>query len=1106
MNDFREFGTGLQQLRRVDEACERFEAAWRAGERPQIEAFLAGADASIEAPLFEELLKLDQELRAEAGESASADEYRRRFPRHAHRVDSTRHDEPITDHRPAADDLLALEGARLGDFELLEEIARGGMGIVYKARQISLNRTVALKVVRSGALADAQELARFRIEAEAAARLDHPGIVPVYQITESGGMRYYVMAFVDGPSLADRLKEGPLPAKMAAEIVQGAALAVHYAHMRGIVHRDLKPGNILLDRDGAPRVADFGLAKRSEGGADLTMTGQVLGTPSFMPPEQASGDHSRVDERSDVYALGAVLYATVTGRPPFQAASQAETLRQVIHEPPAAPQRLNPCISPDLATICLKCLEKAPGQRYASAHDLADDLRHFVRDEPIVARPIGIGERVRRWARRRPGVAALIALATALGLTLAIAGPITAIQKARLAQNEQEALQWQYRYLYVAHMNLAQQAADRNAMGRVRELLERHTPAPGREDRRGFEWGHLWALSHQDSEHWEVGVPLGCMAYSPDGATLVAAGSDQQIRVWDVAGGRERAVLPAGQVVCCLAYSRDGKLLAAGGDQSQVRVWDTIGWRILDSFSCKREVECVAFSPRDDRLLAIGSEDAAWLWDLASDEEAQPIYPGAMSAVAFSPDGERIAVGGQAGFVWIAKVGERLTSAHPIAFRHSAQHWISSLAFSPDGTRVVSACGDYLHGFVELKLWDVETRTLAADLVGHRQHVVTARFSADGATLVTASNDQTVILWDVASGKPRSVYQGHSSSVTGADFSPSGDRIASVGMDGAVRFWDVDRPAPRMVVEGQQTDVGGLAFSPDGLLVASVDDCFIHLWDVASGAPAGDLVEESYLGANRFLSMAFSGDGRWIATAQRNGDVTLWDVRTRSRAKVMPGILHFPGSLSFAANPLRLAAASVEDRLVRVWAPERKEIAWTLDNLSNPFCVFSPEGDRLAIWSCELTESEPQGELQVVELAYRGSRILRRIPGHLGGVVFSPSGEHLAYSTSTGQIELWSFVQDKMIVDFSSGEGTNVELAFSPDGRSLASGGLREIKLWDLETYEEKTTLHGHTGYVTALAFSPNGLTLASGGSDKTVRLWRSVPLDNKGSSNSLAQ
>jgi WD40 repeat protein/tRNA A-37 threonylcarbamoyl transferase component Bud32 len=314
---------------------------------------------------------------------------------------------------PTVAEALPLGGS-FGDYDLLETVARGGMGVVFKARHRQLDRVVALKMILAGQLADEQHIQRFRAEAQAAAKLDHPGIVPVYEVGEQQGLHYFTMTFVEGKSLAQRLRDGPLPAKEAARLVRDLAAAVAYAHEHGIVHRDLKPANVLIDAQGQPKLTDFGLAKQTQGASAMTGTDQVLGTPSYMAPEQAQGGAATVGTASDVYGLGALLFALLTGRPPFQGSSPVETIQHVIGADPPRPRSLNPSVPRDLETICLKCLEKSPQKRYASAIALSEDLDRFLDDRPILARPVGMIEKTYRWYRRRPVVGTMAAALAAL--------------------------------------------------------------------------------------------------------------------------------------------------------------------------------------------------------------------------------------------------------------------------------------------------------------------------------------------------------------------------------------------------------------------------------------------------------------------------------------------------------------------------------------------------------------------------------------------------------------------------------------------------------------------------------------------------------------------
>lgn len=434
-------------VQRVDIACDAFEAAWQSEPRPRIEDFLD--DSTDRERMFRELLALEFDLLQQKGEDGDPEDYRRRFPDLIPIIDELFTEGEtlapvagrLTDTVPMsnADQQAQRQssGTAFADYELLEEIARGGMGVVYRAVQTSVNRVVALKMILSGQLASDEEVRRFHSEAEAAALLDHPNIVPVFDVGEHDGRHYFSMAYVEGDSLSDRLREGPLPPLEAARFVRQITDAVACAHDNGVIHRDLKPSNVLIDRNGSPRVTDFGLARQLESDSHLTATGQVMGTPSYMPPEQAAGNTSQIDVRSDVYSLGAILYSLVTGRPPFQAAHIVETLRQVIDDQPVEPRALNPEVDRDLETICLKCLAKEPSHRYQRAVELSEELDRYLAGKPIVARSITRRERLWRWCRRNRLMAAMIttaALSLLLGTGISIYFAVLAQRRAEHAE------------------------------------------------------------------------------------------------------------------------------------------------------------------------------------------------------------------------------------------------------------------------------------------------------------------------------------------------------------------------------------------------------------------------------------------------------------------------------------------------------------------------------------------------------------------------------------------------------------------------------------------------------------------------------------------------
>jgi tetratricopeptide (TPR) repeat protein/tRNA A-37 threonylcarbamoyl transferase component Bud32 len=429
---------------------ESFAQQWQEGRTPSLAQFLNEAPELDRVLLFRALLGVELQWRRQRGEQPTCGEYLEQFPDAADvigEVFSPHHDTLVTGLDAMATTMLANDSrgaqesstlSHVGDYEILHEIARGGMGVVYKARQTSLNRLVALKMILTGQFASPEDIRRFRMEAGSAAQLDHPGIVPIFEIGEHQGQPYFSMGLVEGNSLAARIAEGPLAPREAAQFVATIAEAVAYAHQRGVIHRDLKPGNVLIDQHGTPKVTDFGLAKRVDGESNLTGTGDVLGTPSYMPPEQASGELDKIGPSADIYALGAILYCLLTARPPFQAARSLDTLLQVIAQEPVSPGQLNPAVDKDLETICLKCLEKSPERRYATAVALGADLNRFLNDEPIHARRIGSAAKLGRWCRRKPLIAGLVAavgVSVIAGVSLSTYFAIVAARRAEQAEN-----------------------------------------------------------------------------------------------------------------------------------------------------------------------------------------------------------------------------------------------------------------------------------------------------------------------------------------------------------------------------------------------------------------------------------------------------------------------------------------------------------------------------------------------------------------------------------------------------------------------------------------------------------------------------------------------
>ncbi|HZY87079.1 MAG TPA: serine/threonine-protein kinase, partial [Gemmataceae bacterium] len=569
---------------------------------------------------------------------------------------------------------------RLDGYELLGEVGRGGTGVVYKARQRGSGRLVAVKVIHSELLPDdPSERARkardrCKAELEAASVLEHDNLIPLLEIGCSVGRRYCVTPWVEGSTLARLLYDSPLPNRRAAAYVEAAARAVHHAHMHGLVHRGLKPANVLIDAGDRALVAEFGLNGWLRGGA---VPGAVLGTPAYLAPEQARGD-VWADDSADIYALGAILYHALTGRPPFHAATAMETVRQVLADEPLPPRRLNPEVDRELEIICLKCLEKDPGRRYDSAADLADDLRRYLEGEPIRARGRGRGARLGRAFRHRPAaVALMLALLFALLASMSVAvfaasrtQRMRALSERMLAQEEQAraaALEANARAQLA--LGLDRRAQDRGGLtlaartlrladaewqagrpGRARDLLDEVPP-----ELRQWEWHFLKRrfAGGQVTLHGHVG-PVSAAAFSPDGTRLSSVGGDGALRVWEVATGVElfsRRGRAAGREgpspLRAVVYSSDGRRLATAGADGALRLWDARTGAEQVTLAGQADGGAVAYSPDGKLLATAGADGAVRLRNPADGVEVRALrgHEGPVLALAFGPDNRLASAG-----------------------------------------------------------------------------------------------------------------------------------------------------------------------------------------------------------------------------------------------------------------------------------------------------------------------------------------------------------------------------------------------------------------------------------------------------------------------------
>jgi WD40 repeat protein len=986
-------------------------------------------------------------------------------------------------------------GARVGGRYLIRRhLSRGGQGDVYEAWQEDLPRTVAVKMSLSASHGKAAaRLAAFREDAAALAQLTHPHIVPIYDYGEHEGRPYFVMEFMQGGSLARKVGHfsdaagplplvspttddpattaprrpspvppqtgGPLPPEQAARLVEALARAAHYAHGRNILHRDLKPHNVLLAKDGTPKIGDFGLAWRlGAPSGDPLRTATQAGTVSYMAPEAVNGLRDQIGRHTDVYALGAILYEVLAGRPPF-CGTEAEVLEQIRTRKPAPPSPLRK--ARDLSLICLKCLEKQPEHRYANAEVLAEELSRFQKgDLPVQTRWVGRLERIGHWGRRNPGLAlagslAAVAAAAVLVVSLSLlvvqerALKASKTYEATLARDQGLRLcEQEYVGLGALWLNRALELAPDDAE-EVRRTVLMNLDGWGRM------LGRLHAppLPHPGEVH--------AVAFSPDSKRLVTGSGDGTARLWDVAKGEELMAFRGHRgAVRAVAFSPDGQRLATGGDDGTVRIWDVGSGQQLRQLDGHADgVRTVAFRPADGRTVGSGGADGtARLWDWAASTELcrwkeaawgpGPLERG-VNIVAFSPDGATFLAGGAKGpvFLWDVNTSRPL----PRPDTQNAQA-VRAAAFRPDGKAYVTAGADRA-----AQVWETDTGKPAGEAMRHPDQVLAVAFSPDGRTVLTGAFDQVARFWDAGTWQPIGPPLRHRGAIGAVAFSPDGRTVATGGAERAARLWDVSStgclggPFPK---NERGTRVFCAAFSHDGQMVLTggsgpVKEPFLGrvsylgqvcLWDATSHVRLDPPLEHP-----RWVGAAvFSPDDQAVLTGCWDGKARLWNLGTRGLPCEFAGHKSAVCAVAFSPDGKRVLTGSL-DRTARLWdVDSRKEIA-----------VF---------------------------------------PDHQGSVLavaFGPDGKMILTASADGLVRAWQPDTGKLLRQTGGHQAAVLDAAFSRDGRTALTGGRDQTAfLWETTACQQLGRPLPQSDEVHRVVLSPDGRLALTGGREKTPRFW----------------
>lgn len=1010
-------------------------------------------------------------------------------------------------------------------YETLGELGRGGMGVVFRARNVRLNREVALKLMLTGGSTDRRELTRFYAEAEAVAAVRHPNVIQIFESGEVGGKPYMVLELLSGGTLTERLPSlHGRPHSEIAAVMMKVARGVAAAHELGIVHRDLKPGNVLFDEHGEPKVTDFGLAKVASG-SDLTRTGAIFGTPAYMAPEQASGNAKFVGPQADVWALGVMLHEALAGQRPFQHSNIGALLALIRDEEPQPLRSQNPSIPRDLDVICRKCLEKDPADRYTTASELADDLARFVAGEPITARSAGFAERSVKWARRKPALAGFIAATTVAVVSLCVGlllwrseatardekrnaeearaaaesaktdaehaatqaraaegNEKSAREKAEAGEKREAALREKLAHVeYARSIDLAHREVQVNDIARARALLQNCAPAF-----RGWEWDHVHRLCHADN--LTISDCAFLCAVSADGKRA-ADWFATKIRVWDTSTGA--TVWVSSQrfnVEPAVAFHPDGAEIAVFEHMgSKVEIWDAKTGKVLRTLGIHdekpaRNEGAVVYNRTGTLLLTTSrTTGTAKVWD-ATTGKVRFVIPNQgskMWAATLSPDDKRILVAHTDGAVgvWDLEKEERVLDlkGHTQSLR--------AAAFTPDGSKMVTAGGD------GVRVWDAKNGTPLKTFATDVGIVFSLAVDRTGAKLLTGSMDRTVRVWDMASGAPLTTLRGHTNWVRAVAFTADDSGVVSGGDQEAARVWRLPSHPVGIVGRGKwyQGRANSVGITADETRLIAGGHGELGVWDTRTGAA----VPLELSGVAPVADTFVSADGAQAAVFQGQSKGTLGTVR---KMNPVGGIVNLeagdfsayaPQAMSFSPDGKFFAGS--DRRRIFVWDTATGKILTRYTGHTGTVnrVTLGPAGRVISVAddsSFRIWEATSGKQLHARQALDRGGRSAFNRGGTQ--IVTTCLGEVVVCDTET--------LTPRLTIPSSASA-----LAFSRDGTRLVAGQHGgDVKIFDARTGTELLTLRGHSGYVAAAVFSPDGLRLLTAGGDGTARTWETAPIN----------